>query len=168
MPSREVLDGCPNVTTEVTLAHPHGRPVPCTVGDLFRPGFGTGMKLAPNAAPGVEQYAETAVESACHLAGINGPESWNAAAADDGLDTIDVLADALSVLGPDIAAALAPVRAATVDARRRLGLPTAREETVVTTGFPGHRYRRLTTGRQRRWPGCGDHLAAPGQQRFPG
>lgn len=41
------------------------------------------MKLSPKAAPGVEQYAETAVESACQLADLTGPESWNAAVADD-------------------------------------------------------------------------------------
>ncbi|MEV1069964.1 hypothetical protein [Streptomyces sp. NPDC050263] len=72
--------------------------------------------------PGVEHYAETAAESACHLADIAGPESWSPAAADDALDAIDTLAGALSALGPDIAATLAPVTAATTRARRQLGL----------------------------------------------
>lgn len=72
--------------------------------------------------PGVEQYAETAAESACHLADFTGPESWSPAAADDALDAIDTLAGALSALGPDVAAALATVAAATANARRQLGL----------------------------------------------
>ncbi|MFJ9026527.1 hypothetical protein ACIRPU_42280 [Streptomyces sp. NPDC102259] len=80
------------------------------------------MKLSPNAMPGVEHYAETAAESACHLADSTGPESWSPAAADDALDAIDTLAGALSALGPDSAAALAPVTAATANARRQLGL----------------------------------------------
>jgi hypothetical protein len=76
------------------------------------------MNLPLRAAPGVEQYAETAIESACDLAANAGPDAWSKTAADDALDAIDTLAEALSALGPDIAEALAPVRAATTDTRR--------------------------------------------------
>lgn len=93
------------------------------------------MKLSPNAMPGVEQHAETAAESACHLADTTGPECWSPAAADDALDAIDTLAGALSALGPDLAAALAPVTAATAHARRQLGLGDD-EGTAATVEVP--------------------------------
>ncbi|MEU3619807.1 hypothetical protein ABZ725_47110 [Streptomyces sp. NPDC006872] len=86
--------------------------------------------------PGIEQYAETAAENACHLADATAPESWSSAAADDALDAIDTLAGALSALGPDVAAALAPVMAATADARRQLGLADD-EETAATVEASG-------------------------------
>ncbi|MDQ0578091.1 hypothetical protein [Streptomyces rishiriensis] len=79
------------------------------------------MKLSPN-LPGVEHYAEMTAENACHRADAAGPESWSPAATDDALDAIDTLTEALSALGPDVAAALTPVTAATTNARRQLGL----------------------------------------------
>ncbi|MFE2045307.1 hypothetical protein ACFXAZ_31210 [Streptomyces sp. NPDC059477] len=82
------------------------------------------MGLNEQAAPGVEQRAESVVVSACHLADVVAPTAWNAAAAEDALDAIDVLAAALSQISPETAGALAAVAAATEDARRRLGLPT--------------------------------------------
>ncbi|MFI5476644.1 hypothetical protein ACIA6D_41520 [Streptomyces cacaoi] len=96
--------------------------------------------------PGVEHYAETAAESACHLADTAGPESWSTAAADDALDAIDTLAAALSALGPDVAAALAPVTAATANARRQLGLGDD-EGTAATVEVSG---RRRSAQRSRR------------------
>ncbi|OLO25481.1 hypothetical protein PZ61_0238010 [Streptomyces sp. MNU77] len=47
------------------------------------------------AAPGVEQHAEQAAETACHLADLAGPGGWSAAAAEDVLDAIDTLTEAL-------------------------------------------------------------------------
>ncbi|KPI22838.1 hypothetical protein ACGFZJ_41970 [Streptomyces sp. NPDC048253] len=108
------------------------------------------MKLSPNAMPGVEQHAETAAESACHLADSTGPECWSPAAADDALDAIDTLAGALSALGPDLAAALAPVAAATAHARRQLGDD---EGTAATVEMPG--LRRSAQGSWRRGLGPG-------------
>jgi hypothetical protein len=83
-----------------------------------------GMGLNEQAAPGVEQRAESVVVSACHLADVVTPTAWSAAAAEDALDAIDVLAAALSGISPETAGALAAVAAATADARRQLGLPT--------------------------------------------
>ncbi|MGW5678233.1 hypothetical protein ACWEV4_24675 [Streptomyces sp. NPDC003860] len=80
------------------------------------------MGLNDQAAPGVEQRSESVAVSACHLADVVTPTAWNAAAAEDALDAIDVLAAALSQIGPETAGALAAVAAATADARRRLGL----------------------------------------------
>ncbi|EMF56512.1 hypothetical protein SBD_2074 [Streptomyces bottropensis ATCC 25435] len=68
---------------------------------------------------------------ACHLADIAGPQSWNTQATEDVLEAIDTLAGALSVLGPDTAHALAPVLAATADARRHLGLANGEERTTA-------------------------------------
>ncbi|MFI6530711.1 hypothetical protein [Streptomyces uncialis] len=85
------------------------------------------MGLNARAAPGVEQRAELAVERACHLADAVTPTAWSAAAAEDALDAIDVLATALSGIGPETAGALAAVAAATAEARRRLGLPADAE-----------------------------------------
>ncbi|MFD5557786.1 hypothetical protein ACFWIA_28595 [Streptomyces sp. NPDC127068] len=82
-----------------------------------------GMGLNEQAAPGVEQRAESVVVSACHLADVVAPTAWSAAAAEDALDAIDVLAAALSGISPDTARALAAVAAATADVRRQLGLP---------------------------------------------
>ncbi|MFI2215191.1 hypothetical protein [Streptomyces sp. NPDC020141] len=81
------------------------------------------MGLNARAAPGVEARAELAVESACHLADAVTPTAWSRSAAEDALDAIDVLAAALSRIGPETGEALAAVAAATADARRRLGLP---------------------------------------------
>ncbi|MDX2939826.1 hypothetical protein [Streptomyces ipomoeae] len=124
------------------------------------------MTLKLRATPGVEQYAETAIESACDLADTAGPDAWSKTVADDALDAIDILAGVLSALGPDVAKALAPVRAATTDTRRLLGL--ADEESVVPAGGPGpgpaRRARRRGLG-----PGFkgirtdGDHQA-PGHE----
>ncbi|MFI5945527.1 hypothetical protein ACIBCB_35520 [Streptomyces uncialis] len=80
------------------------------------------MGLNSRAAPGVEQRAELAVVSACHLADVVAPTAWSEAAAEDALDAIDVLAAALSGISPATAEALAVVAGATADVRRRLGL----------------------------------------------
>jgi hypothetical protein len=80
------------------------------------------MELSAQAGPGVEKAAERSVESACHLADLAGPDAWSTAAAEDVLDAIDTLAEALGSAGPDLAQVLAPVAAATGDARRRLGI----------------------------------------------
>jgi uncharacterized membrane protein len=53
------------------------------------------MGLNARAAPGVEQRAELAVVSACHLADVVTPTAWSTGAAEDALDAIDVLAAAV-------------------------------------------------------------------------
>ncbi|MFJ4745391.1 hypothetical protein [Streptomyces sp. NPDC088775] len=80
------------------------------------------MELAERAAPGVEQHAELAAESACHLADAAGPGGWSAVAAEDVLDAIDTLTEALGGAGPELAQTLAAVAAATNSARRHRGL----------------------------------------------
>ncbi|MDQ1022352.1 hypothetical protein [Streptomyces afghaniensis] len=59
------------------------------------------MKLSVQAGPGVEKAAEQAVESACHLADLAGPNGWSTAAAEDVLDAIDTLTEALGDAGVD-------------------------------------------------------------------
>lgn len=85
------------------------------------------------AQPSVEQRAEQAVESACHLADATGPGAWSAAAAEDALDAIDTLAEALGPIGPEVSEVLAAVAAATADVRRRLGI-TADSEPETPAG----------------------------------
>ncbi|MFI7020156.1 hypothetical protein [Streptomyces sp. NPDC050164] len=80
------------------------------------------MELSAQAGPGVEKTAEQTVESACHLADAAGPGGWSTAAAEDALDAIDTLAEALSGAGQELAQALAAVAAATTAARRHLGI----------------------------------------------
>ncbi|MFF8960774.1 hypothetical protein [Streptomyces sp. NPDC014894] len=82
------------------------------------------MGLNARAAPGVEQRAELAVVSACHLADVVTPTAWSTGAAEDALDAIDVLAAALSEISPETADALGAVTAATTAARHHLALPT--------------------------------------------
>ncbi|MFD4178198.1 hypothetical protein [Streptomyces anulatus] len=86
------------------------------------------MELPDRAAPGVEQHAERAVETACHLADLAGPGDWSAAAAEDVLDAIDTLTESLGSAGPELAQALAAVAAATNSARRHLGLAVDDQE----------------------------------------
>lgn len=86
------------------------------------------MESWGRAAPGVEQHAERVVEAACHLADLTSPGGWSTAAAEDALDAIDTLAEALGSAGPELAHALAAVAAATGDARRRLGIAVGDQE----------------------------------------
>lgn len=129
---------------------PHPPPLGC---DLFQaPVVGTVMKLSSQAAPGVERYAEHAIENACHLADAAGPGGWSTTAADDALEAIDTLAAALSALGPEAAGALAPVTSAVTNMRQLLGLP-ADEGTAASTGaVPAP---RTAPRRQRRELGLG-------------
>ncbi|MGW0999194.1 hypothetical protein ACWD5V_39205 [Streptomyces sp. NPDC002523] len=80
------------------------------------------MESWGRAAPGVEQHAERVVEAACDLADVAGPGGWSTAAAEDVLDAIDTLTEALGGADPELAQALAAVAAATDGARRRLGI----------------------------------------------
>lgn len=86
------------------------------------------MESWGRAAPGVEQHAEQVAESACHLADIAGPGAWSTAAAEDALDAIDTLTEALGSADPELTQALAAVAAATNDARRRLGIAVDDQE----------------------------------------
>ncbi|MGW8730528.1 hypothetical protein ACWGNF_31380 [Streptomyces sp. NPDC055808] len=86
------------------------------------------MQSWERAAPGVEQHAEQVAESACHLADLAGPDGWSTAAAEDVLDAIDTLTEALGSAGPELTHALAAVAASTGDARRRLGIDVDDQE----------------------------------------
>ena len=97
---------------------------------------GAVMEPLGQARPGVEQRAEQAVESACHLADTAGPGAWNTAAAEDALDAIDTLAEALGTIGPEIAEALAAVAAATTQARRRLEISVDAEPETTAPVVP--------------------------------
>ncbi|WP_431776478.1 hypothetical protein [Streptomyces cucumeris] len=86
------------------------------------------MELAERAAPGVEQHAEQAAETACHLADVASPGGWSTAAAEDVLDAIDTLTEALGSAGPELVQALAAVATATGGARRLLGIAVDDQE----------------------------------------
>ncbi|MGW0875306.1 hypothetical protein ACWD3Z_33185 [Streptomyces sp. NPDC002740] len=100
----------------------------------------------------MEHYAETAAESACHLADSTGLESWSPAATDDALDAIDTLDRALSALGPGVAAALALVAAATANARQLLGLGDG-EGAAATVEVSGLRHSAQRSRRRGLGPG---------------
>lgn len=104
------------------------------------------MEPLGQAQPGVEQHAEQAVESACHLADTTGPGAWSAAAAEDALDAIDTLTEALGTIGPEVSEALAAVAAATTQARRRLGIAVDAEPETAAPAVPAPR----TASRPRR------------------
>ncbi|MFE1872976.1 hypothetical protein ACFW9N_19020 [Streptomyces sp. NPDC059496] len=80
------------------------------------------MEWLGRAAPGVEQRAGQAADAACHLADATGPGDWSAAAAEDALDAIDTLVEALGSTGESISQALAVVADATNSARWHLGI----------------------------------------------
>ncbi|MFI2041234.1 hypothetical protein ACIOK4_42855 [Streptomyces bottropensis] len=86
----------------------------------------------------MEQYAEEIADTPCNPAHTSRPDAWSTEAKDDALEAIDTLAQALSTLGPEMAKALAPVRAATAGARRYLGLPDS-AATGPVPGVPGPR-----------------------------
>nr|WP_202462765.1 hypothetical protein [Streptomyces sp. SID8374] len=69
-----------------------------------------------------------AVETACHLADIARPGGWSTAAAEDVLDAVDTLTEALGGADPELAQILVAVAAATGSARRRLGIAPAEQE----------------------------------------
>ncbi|MFF0754567.1 hypothetical protein [Streptomyces sp. NPDC004267] len=110
------------------------------------------MELVERALPRVEEHADQAAESACLLADVASEGGWSAAAADDALVAIDILAAALAQIDPEVHEALAAVTAATATARRRLNLPVDPEAstTATLTGVPGPR-----TGRRPRKRGLG-------------
>ncbi|GAA2616332.1 hypothetical protein GCM10010304_82340 [Streptomyces roseoviolaceus] len=92
------------------------------------------MELSAQAGPGVEKAAEQAVESACHLADLAGPNGWSTAAAEDVLDAIDTLTETLGGAGAELAQTLAVVAAATAEARRRLGIAVDEQATGRDNG----------------------------------
>ncbi|MFI1798998.1 hypothetical protein ACH427_16855 [Streptomyces sp. NPDC020379] len=99
------------------------------------------MESLRRAAPGVEHRAEQAAETACHLADATVRGGWSTAAAEDALDAIDTLVEALGSVGDDaVAQALAVVAVATGDARRSLGIAVDdRAPEPVTAAVPAPR-----------------------------
>ena len=79
------------------------------------------MELPAQAAPGVQALASEAADAACALADAAGPTAWNLAAAEDAVDAIDTLAEALAEIDPDAARLLAAIPAATKALLRHLG-----------------------------------------------
>ncbi|MFD6174805.1 hypothetical protein [Streptomyces coeruleorubidus] len=117
------------------------------------------MELSAQAGPGVEKAAEQAVESACHLADLAGPDGWSTAAVEDVLDAIDTLTDTLGSVGEDLAQALAAVATATAQARRRLG---------ITVDDQGARAGQRGVGTCGGWPGAKAAQASRARSRLPG
>ncbi|MFJ8719656.1 hypothetical protein ACIRD9_42055 [Streptomyces violaceus] len=109
------------------------------------------MELSAPAGPGVEKAAEQAVESACHLADVAGPAGWSTATAENVLDALDTLTEALDGAGAEIAQAPAVVAVATRDARRRLGIAVDSQApargTAMPTAVPRSMGRRPTRRR---------------------
>ncbi|MFI6530669.1 hypothetical protein [Streptomyces uncialis] len=129
------------------------------------------MGLTSRAAAGVEQRAELAVVSACHLADAATPAAWSPGAAEDALDAIDVLAAALSRISPETADALAAVATATTAARRWLGLPADpdRDPDSAGRGVGPCRaldHRPLLPPVRRRCPGRDGGVLGPGTRAF--
>ncbi|MEV7445704.1 hypothetical protein AB0O22_31980 [Streptomyces sp. NPDC091204] len=103
------------------------------------------MEWLGRAAPGVEQLAGQAADAACHLADTTGPGDWSTAAAEDALDAIDILVEALGSTGENIAQALAVVAAATNTARRHPGIAveeTPEPEPAAAAAVPAPRRAR--------------------------
>jgi hypothetical protein len=75
--------------------------------------------------PPVERAAGDIADRACDLAEAVETAGWSAAAAEDALEAMDTVAEALSALGPEAARTLALVAVVTADVRRRLGLAQA-------------------------------------------
>ncbi|MFH9067539.1 hypothetical protein ACH4GM_41045 [Streptomyces coeruleorubidus] len=107
------------------------------------------VELSAQAGPGVEKAAEQAVESACHLADLAGPDGWSTAAAEDVLDAIDTLTETLGGARPDLEQALAAGAAATAGARRCLDFAVDDQApgrdsaaSVPVAGGPGRRSSR--------------------------
>ncbi|BAU87833.1 hypothetical protein SLA_6967 [Streptomyces laurentii] len=92
------------------------------------------MELVKQALPQVEAHAERVAEAACNLADDISPDGWSASVAEDVLDTIDVLAEALCEADPGLARFLGAVTAATTTARRRLGLPVDGDPEPASSG----------------------------------
>ncbi|WP_405802265.1 hypothetical protein [Streptomyces sp. NBC_01506] len=84
------------------------------------------MTWLGKAAPGVEQRAEAAADTACDLADAVTPGGWSTGAVEDTIDAIDTLVEALAEIDPEVARILAAVPAATAELRERLS-PTATE-----------------------------------------
>ncbi|MGW7460972.1 hypothetical protein [Streptomyces sp. NPDC054797] len=101
------------------------------------------MEWLGRAAPGVEQRAGQAADAACHLADATGPGDWSTAAAEDALDAIDTLVEALGSTGENITQTLAVVAAATNTARRHLGIAVEEAlEPAVAATVPAPRRAR--------------------------
>jgi hypothetical protein len=93
------------------------------------------------AGPGVEERAAAVADAVCELVDTVTPTTWSTGAVEDAADAIDMLAEALAVIDPEAARALAAVPAATAALRRRL-TPAAAEDVA---GVPAPR-----SGRPRR------------------
>jgi hypothetical protein len=76
-------------------------------------------------APATARAAEGTADRACDLADAVGTAGWSMAAAEDALDALDTVAEALCELGSEAARTLALVTVATASVRRRLGLKQA-------------------------------------------
>jgi hypothetical protein len=72
------------------------------------------------AGPGVEERAAAVADAVCELVDAVTPGSWSAGAVEDAADAIDMLAEVLAAIDPEVARALGAVPAATAALRRRL------------------------------------------------
>ncbi|MEV5241932.1 hypothetical protein AB0K89_22920 [Streptomyces cinnamoneus] len=132
----------------MTSVHPAAEPLGRGIQSLDEP-------LLRLAAPGVEELANAAAESACVLADAGVPYGWSAAAVEDAVEAIDVLAAVLAALDPQAARLLTAVPAATAALRQRIERPDREVEAVPV---PCRRRRSLGPGAFRRglsgsgWP----------------
>ncbi|MFE0777095.1 hypothetical protein [Streptomyces sp. NPDC058861] len=113
-------------------------------------GVVVGMGLVERAGPGIEERADRAAEAACELADAAAGHGWSATAADDALVAVDTLVEALAQIGPEVGEALAAVTAATIAARRRLGLPADAGAQAVPAARASGVSRPRAGGRSRR------------------
>ncbi|MEV8476258.1 hypothetical protein [Streptomyces sp. NPDC051173] len=127
----------------MTTAHPRGRALGRGIQSLISPGDQPAIRLADQAAPGVEERADAAAEAACDLGDVAVPSGWSAAAVEDAAEAIDVLTAALSALDPQAARLLAPIPAATAALRQHIERPDPAAEAA-----PLRRRRSLGHGAQ--------------------
>ncbi|WP_327732456.1 hypothetical protein OG749_45800 [Streptomyces nojiriensis] len=83
------------------------------------------MHFSDESLPGLAVRAEAAAEAACDLADHAGPGRWTTAMADDALDAVEALVDALRAGVPGAERILAAVPALTAALREDLAADAA-------------------------------------------
>ncbi|MDV9192607.1 hypothetical protein R6L23_31105, partial [Streptomyces sp. SR27] len=89
-----------------------------------------------NHTTGLDSLAEQAVVVACELADAAGPDKWSGGAVEDAVTALEVLAGALSGLGPEAAELLEVIPAAVAALREHV------EQQMPATAAPSGRAGR--------------------------
>ncbi|MGX1887253.1 hypothetical protein [Streptomyces sp. NPDC055287] len=97
------------------------------------------MELLAQAAPGVEALAGEVADAACALADAASPTAWNLAAAEDAVNAIGTLAEALAAIDPESARLLAAIPTSTKALLRHLGQDDAAENKQPPCASPERR-----------------------------